>query len=131
MSIPTMMNAGAATDAPPGGVTDLSIQAGPDDATLGFTVPFENGDSGGVPAYYEVRALVGADIVGELQWSEAAILDGPWTSVATAHATWTAGQPGDLYISGLYFATDTYIAIRFKDAGGNVGPISNRVVFTP
>jgi hypothetical protein len=118
--------AGAGDTTPPGQVTDLWLEPGADDCVLHFTVPGDNGYLGGVPPYYEIRCSQDLDISNETFWNLSQIVDGPWTAVASTHPDFAVGSLTALWYQGFGGMGTLYFAIRFKDAAGNIGPISNR-----
>lgn len=106
-----------APNAPP----NLTATAGDDpntSAKLTFTAPGNDGATGTAGCY-------------EVRWSRAPITEANFSRANLGDIGTTLPNAGGtqqtITLKGLPFLDQVYVAIRAKDAGGNVGPISNVV----
>lgn len=112
----------------PGTISDLFIawEEGQGQA-IGIatnSMPGDNGFGGGDVAFYEIRAWDISPITNDIVWNASLIVDGPWTSAAGR----TAGTYQE-FVAQLGQGS-FWVAIRTKDAAGNVSGISNNVTVT-
>ncbi len=114
---------------PPGTVSDLAQDLWDgSELDVSFTVPGDNAFSAPVASQYEIRFRIGATITSDADWNAATLLVGPWASIATVHPDWVAGGVGSEATTLPGIPGQTYfVAIRFKDAAGNMSGISNNV----
>jgi hypothetical protein len=106
----------------PGQVTDLSTTGvGFGDALLTWTAAGDDGFTG-TAAEYDVRYFT-LPINSESRWNAAASFNGAWMPNSVP-----GGGYAELYIldPGIVpLGSVTYMAVRYRDEAGNMGPISN------
>lgn len=110
---------------PPGTITDffLVTSNGTDDAL--FAAPAVPPDfPTGSPAFYEIRRRAGLQITSDVAWNAAEQVSGGWQAESSGD-----GDYAEYYLVGLSTGSHWY-HIRWKDAAGNVGAISNGVAIT-
>lgn len=117
---------------PPGAVADLAIAFGwdlPTGTRLTMTAPGDNGAVGLAP-FVAARYSTAGPITTEGEWSAAADLffggsSDPWKENAIA-----GGSPKQFEVTANPApGVPKFVAVRFKDDAGNVGGISNVVVW--
>ncbi|MCB9654586.1 MAG: hypothetical protein H6729_10710 [Deltaproteobacteria bacterium] len=115
---------------PPGAIIDLATESNATTGlvTIEFTSPAEDGDEGGAPATYQVRAT---DVAIDPTDSSTLMLFDTWATIEPP----AAEAPGtkvrferSLAGAGLSSSGPFSIAVRAVDRGGNLGPIA--AVFT-
>jgi hypothetical protein len=116
----TSAGGGGDTTAPGKPVLSFVASNGSDDVAINIVnTPGDNGFSGGTCAFYESRFSLAGLIITESDWTNATILDGPWTPNSVA-----PNALSSFYYPGLD-PVDHWIAFRYKDAAGNIGAISD------
>ena len=120
----------------PGTITDLEVLFPPDDNRanrIQFTRPGDDGFVGQSTLWFQMRYSTDGVIETELDWSASTLwpIGGPFSEWTEDNSVAGAQRSIELLGIDTLPGGDTWIAIRYRDAAGNVGGVSVNPLESP